>query len=159
MQDFAKCLVKICWARGLVLWQYWESHGGIDSFAAHADLSATVILGSSTIVTIENKHAAIRRECFILGTQTVRPSFTELSNRFVIRNGRVIVKATTQIGCGTTGNAIGNGSRKRNHDVGDDEGPPGSSRKLGGWRAYLHHVATGEIGGCTGRNFGAEWKA
>ena len=64
---------------------YWHGRGELGGRAARADLEATLILLQEDMTEIESIHASIRRELFVLSTQTHAMDFLELSDRHVLR--------------------------------------------------------------------------
>lgn len=60
---------------------YWHDQGRLDSRAARAGLESILVLMQEDITEIETTHATIRRELYVLSTQTHSVDFLELSDR------------------------------------------------------------------------------
>ena len=68
--------------------EYWKTWGMLHSRNARADLESILILLQSDMAEIESIHASIRRELYVLSTQTSSVQFLELSDRHVLRCAR-----------------------------------------------------------------------
>ena len=110
--------------------ELWDNRGELNSRSAKADLEGILILVQEDMAEIESIHAAIRRELFVLSTQSHAMNFLELSDRHVLRCVRrhpVSYGVSKHLDVGIDCAVIG-----KTTTSGDDETPAAKRIKFGG---------------------------
>ena len=136
---------------------YWDRRGELGSRAARADLEAVLILLQEDMAEIEAKHAATRRELYVLSTQTNTSDFLELSDRHVLRTvrrqpGTYGVAPHRNVGIDVAAAATDESS--------DSDGEPDTKRqRTGGYRHWLSEYTSGSDKGCAQKGLGDVWAA
>jgi hypothetical protein len=129
-------------------WYNWyvNTPGGVDSRGARADLASILVMTQEDMAEIEANHAAIRRELYVLSTQTHTQHFLELSSRYMLRCVR---RHPASYGTGKH-ERIGIQRQPNAAASSDAAGPPEKRPKLyaSGYRSYLSDVTANDPRGC-----------
>ena len=137
--------------------EYFNKTGRLGSREARADLEAHCILIQEDMASIEAKHAATRRELYLLSTQTNTMQFDELSDRHVLRCVRRDPFAYGTALTSDIGITMPDAETSESAESASDEEQ--SKRRVGPYRKWLSKKTLGNDKGCCQKGMGGAWAA